>query len=145
EVERPDLVLVERGQVVRVVTPGEDRGVDPRVQRLHASAEQLRDLGQLLDPRHLDSVLGEMLCGAGAGDDLDAHLREPGRDLGQPLLVVRGQKRALDHEMSSLAACGSSRCSTSWTRARSVSTVSSSRTGTCSATITGPVSTPSST
>ena len=140
-----DVVLVERGQVVRVVAPREDRRMDPRMQRLDASAEQLRDLGQVLDARHLEPVLREMVCGAAAGDDLDAQLGEAGRELGEPLLVERGQERALDHEISSLTACGSSRCSTSCTRARRVSTVSSSRTGTGSATITGPVSTPSST
>src|SRR5580765_1116502 len=125
-----------------MVAASQDRGVNPRVQRLHAPAEQLRDLGQLLDTRHLEPVLREMVCGAAAGDDLHSQLPEAGRELGVPLLVERGQERALDHEISSLTACGSSRCSTSWTRARRVSTVSSSRTGTGSATITGPVSTP---
>ena len=140
-----DVVLVERGQVVRMVAAGEDRRMDPRVQRLDAAAEQLRDLGQLLDARHLDPVLGQVVRRSPAGDDLDPELPEAGRELGQALLVERRQERALDHEISSLTASGSSRCSTSCTRARRVSTVSSSRTGTSSATITGPVSTPSST
>src|SRR5262245_12037497 len=140
-----DVVLVERCKVVRVVAPREDRRVDPRVQCLHAAAEQLGNLGQLLDPRDLDPVLGQVIRSAAAGDDLDAELREPGCELGQSFLVERGQERALDHEISSLTASGSNRCSASWTRARSVSTVSSSRTGTGSAAITGPESTPSST
>ena len=140
-----DVVLVERGQVVRVVTAGEDRGVDPRVQCFDPASEQLRDLGQLLDARDLDPVLREVICSAAARDDLDAQLREPGRELGQSFLVVRRDQRALDQEISSLTASESSRCSTSCTRARNVSTVSSSRTGTGSAAITGPESTPSST
>ncbi len=84
-----DVVLVERREVVRVVAPRQDRRVDARVQRLHAPTEQLRDLGQLLDARHLEPVLREMVCGAAAGDDLDSQLREAGRELGEPLLVER--------------------------------------------------------
>jgi hypothetical protein len=37
EVERPDVVLVERGEVVRMVAPREDRRVDARMQRLDAA------------------------------------------------------------------------------------------------------------
>ena len=146
EVERADAVLVERGEVVRVVSAGQDRGVDPRVQGLHAAAEELGDLGQVLDPRGLDSVLLEVVGGAAAGDQLDAELFEPTRELGETFLVERGQEGALDHDViSSRTACGKRRCSTAWTRARSVSTVSSSWIGTRSATMTGPVSMPSST
>ena len=145
EVERADVVLVERREVVRMVAPREDRGVDARVQRLHAPAEELRDLRQVLDPRHLEAVLGQVVGRPAAGDDVDAELGEAAGELGQPGLVECGDEGAFDQEISSRTAFGSSRCSTSWTRARSVSTVSSSRTGTGSATITEPVSTPSST
>jgi hypothetical protein len=140
-----DVVLVERRQVVRVVAPGQDRRVDARMQRLDPAAEQLRDLGQLLDARDLDAVLRKMVGGPAAGDDLDPELDEPRRELRQPFLVVGRNERALDQEISSLTVSGSSRCSASCTRARSVSTVSPSRTGTGSALITGPESTPSST
>ena len=131
-------VLVQRGQVVRVVATGEDRGVNVRMERLDAASEQLGDLRQVVDTPDLDPVLRQVVGGAAAGDELDA-------ELGEALLVVRRQKCALDQEISSLTACGSSRRSTSCTRARRVSTVSPSRTGTGSAAITGPVSTPSST
>jgi hypothetical protein len=57
EVERPDVVLVERGEVVRVVPSREDRRVDAGMERLYATAEQLGDLRQLLDARRLDSAL----------------------------------------------------------------------------------------
>ena len=145
EVERANVVLVERSEVVRMVAPREDRGVDPGVQSLHAPAEELRDLGQVLDPRHVEAVLGQVVGSPAAGDDVDAEPGEATGELGQPGLVEGRDERPFDQEISSRTALGSSRCSTSWTRARSVSTVSSSRTGTGSATITGPVSTPLST
>jgi len=55
--------------------------VDPRVQSLHSPAEELRDLGQVLDPRDVDPGLREMVGGAAARDDLDAQLGEALREL----------------------------------------------------------------
>ena len=139
-------MLVERREIVRMVSPGQDGGVNPWVQGLHAPAEELGDLGQGLDPRGLDPVLLEVVGGAAAGDELDAEVGEPLRELGEAFLFERGEQGALDHDViSSRTACGKRRCSTAWTRARSVSTVSSSCIGTRSATMTGPVSMPSST
>jgi hypothetical protein len=40
-------------------------------------------------------VLREMVCGTAAGDDLDAQLREAGRELGEPLLVERTGARSI--------------------------------------------------
>jgi len=39
EVERLDVVVLELVAVVGAVAPGEDRCVDPRVQRLHPPAQ----------------------------------------------------------------------------------------------------------
>jgi hypothetical protein len=50
-------VLVERGEVVRMVAPREDRRVDARMQRLDAAAQQLGGLRQLFDTRRLDTAL----------------------------------------------------------------------------------------
>ena len=119
--------------------------MDPRVERLDAAAEHLGDLGQLLDGRRVDAALREMLGSAAACDQVDAEILETLRELDQPGLVPGGQESAPDHSIKPRTVLGSSRCSTAWTRARRLSTVSSSRTGTGSATITAPVSTPSST
>ena len=83
EVERLDAVLVERREVVGVVAAGEDRGVDARVKRLDASAEELGDLGQVLDALDVDPVLGQVVGGAAARDELDAEVGEPARELGR--------------------------------------------------------------
>jgi hypothetical protein len=145
EVERPDVVRLERGEVVWMVAASEDRGVDTGMERLDAASEQLGDLRQLVDSRRLDAALGEKLGGSAAGDELDVQLGETARELFEAVLVRDREQCPLDQEMSSLTVCGSRRCSTACTRARSVSTVSSFSTGTRSATITGPVSIPSST
>jgi hypothetical protein len=113
EVERPNVMLVERSEVVRMVAPREDRGVDPGVQSLHAPAEELRDLGQVLDPRHVEAVLGQVVGRPAAGDDVDAELGEAAGELGQASLVEGGDESAFDQEISSRTAFGNSRCSTS--------------------------------
>jgi hypothetical protein len=141
EVERPDVVLVERRNVVLAVASREDPRVDARVQRLHAAAEHLRRLGHRLDLVHGEAELLQMRCGAAARYEIPAEVREPSRERVEAGLVEDGDQRA----QSSRTTFGSSLCSTAWTRAFNVSTVSPSWTGTGSAVITGPVSIPSST
>ena len=77
EVERLDLLLVERLEVVGAVASREDAAVDARVQRLHASAEQLGRVRHVLDARDLHAVLLEERGRPAAGDDLEAELLEP--------------------------------------------------------------------
>ena len=104
--------------------------MDARVERLHAAAEHLRELGHALDARHLEAELLEVRGRAAARDELAAELGEPPRELVEPRLVVDRDQRA----HSSLTTSGSSRCSTAWIRSSSVSRGS---TGTGSWRITG--------
>ena len=146
EVERLDVVLLERGEVVVAVAPGEDRRVDARVQRLHAPAEQLRHLGHVLHRGHRDPELLQERCRAAARHDLDAELLEPAREVVQALFVIDREERSLDHEpTSSRTTFGKRRCSAACTRSRKLCSSSSGMTGTRSAAITGPVSIPPST
>ncbi len=145
EVEGLDPVVVERGVVVGPVAAGEDGSVDVRVQRLDPAAEQLWHLGQLLDRRHRDPDLLQEGGRAAAGDELDVELRQPAGERLEALLVVHREQRASDHWINPRTTCGSRRCSTAWTRSFSESASSSGSTGTRSAAITGPVSTPPST
>src|SRR5207248_159402 len=138
EIERTDLVLVQRREIVVEVAPREDRRVDARVERLDAAAEQLRDVGQRLDVLDLEPERLERTRGAAAGDELAARVGKAARELLEPGLVVDGDQRA----DSSLTTFGSSRCSTAWIRSGSVSRGS---TGTGSCARTGPESRPSST
>jgi hypothetical protein len=112
EVERTDAVLLERGEVVRVVAPREDRRVNAGMERLDATAEQLRNLRQLLDARRLDAALSEELGGSAAGDKLDVQLGEPACELLETGLVRDREERSLDHEISERTVSGSRRCST---------------------------------
>jgi hypothetical protein len=141
EVERQDLVLLEGRDVFLAIAAGEDPGVNPRVQRLHAPVQHLRRGGHVLDPVDLEAELFDEGGGAAARDELAAELRETLGELVESRLVVDRDQRA----HSSLTTLGRSSCSTAWMRARSVSTVSPSCTATRSCTITEPVSTPSST
>ena len=145
EVERADPVLVERGHVLAVVATRQDRGVDPRMQRLHTPVQQLRELGQLFDGRHDQALLAQVVGRPAARDELDPEAGEPPREVGDPRLVVDREKCPLDHATSSRTTRGSNWCSAACTRAFSVETVSPACTGTRSKAITGPESTPSST
>src|SRR5204863_1664448 len=144
EAERLDLVLLERRLVVRPVLPGQDRRVDPRVERLDAAAEELWHLGDLLDRRHRDPELGQEGRSAAARHELDVERHQPARELLEPGLVVDGDQRAF-HAISSRTTCGRRRCSTDWTRERRLCSSSPGSTGTGSAAITGPLSIPPST
>src|SRR3954453_4203951 len=139
EVEGLDRVLGEGGCVLRVVAARQDRGVNPRMQRLDTAAEHLGNAGELFDALdgHPDLVLEEVRWAA-AGDELPAELREAASESLQPDLVVDGDQCA----HSSRTTCGRSRCSTSWIRSTSVVRGS---TATGSWRMTGPVSSPSST
>src|SRR2546423_247658 len=88
EVERLDVVLVQCGVVVGPVAARENRGVDPRVQRLDPAAEELGHLGQLLDRRHVDPELVQERGRAAARHELEVELREAPCELLEPALVV---------------------------------------------------------
>ena len=93
EVERLDPLLGERLQVLVELAPGEDAGVDRRVERLDAAAEHLRRPGYLLDACHRQADVLEERRRAARGDELEAELGEPGREhLDARLLVDRDQR-----------------------------------------------------
>src|SRR5262249_33759738 len=115
--------------------------VDAGVQGLHPAPEHLREAGDVLDLRDRETPLFERRRRATARNELESELGETARERHDARLVVDGDQRA----HSSPTTFGSSRCSASWTRSRSDSTLSSGRTGTGSLAITAPVSTPAST
>ncbi len=139
EVERADLVGLERCGVLGVVAAREDGRVDTGMERLDPASEQLGDAGDLLDALDVEADLGlEEVRRSAARDELEVELGQAARELLQAGLVVDGDQRS----HSSLTTSGRIRCSTAWILARSVSRGS---TATGSWRITGPVSTPSST
>ena len=94
EVERSDLVLAQLVEVGLEPPPREDAGVDVRVERLDAPAEQLGDVGQLLDGDDVDAELGDVGGGAAARDDLDPEVGQPAGEDIQPGLVEDRHERA---------------------------------------------------
>ena len=95
EVERLDLLLVERREVVGAVASREDAAVDARVQRLHAAAEHLGRVRHVLDARHRRARAPR---GTSAVPPLATSSKpssvEPARELVEPGLVVDGDQRA---------------------------------------------------
>ena len=75
EVERLDAVLLERGEIVLRVAPGEDGRVDARVQRLDAPAEELGNVGQLVDRRDREAELGDVRGAPAARHEVDSRGR----------------------------------------------------------------------
>src|SRR6266508_915058 len=150
-----------------VALVGEQAAVDPRVERLHPAVEHLGEPGHVFDARHLQSCVADRGRGAAGGDERDATLGEPPREVHHTGLVVDGEQGppylanvAQDGPPSivtfrpsirrrpstnAAVAAGRRRCSTSWTRASNESQSSSSRTSNASCITIGPVSTPSST
>ena len=140
EVDEVDLLLLESLHVLVELAPREDAGMDARVERLDAAAQHLGSHGDRLHGGDGQAGLGQERRGASGRDELPAELGEAARELVDAFLVVDADQCAARH--SSLTTSGSSRCSAAWTRARRVSTVSPGRTGTLSAAMTAPVSTP---
>ena len=144
DVEGLELVLRERRSVLGQVAPGEDGRMDAGVKRLDPAAEHLGEPGHVLDARDGEPLVLEEPRRAAARDQLEAELGQSLREGAEPGLVVDGEERP-HAAVSSRTTRGSRSCSTAWTRARRVAGVSSGSTGTGSAAITAPVSTPSST
>ena len=137
QVEQLDPVLGERRQVGLDVAPGEETRVDVRVERLHPTAEHLRELGQLVDASSPagPSSRGESRC----------RRSQPAPSRGRPapsrarrarLVERRDQRRTV---LSRLPAAAGAR------RRGPLDSVSRGWTGTGSWRITAPVSSPSST
>jgi hypothetical protein len=61
EFEGDDVVLVQRRTMFGFVEIGQDRAVDPRVQRLHATVQHLRKTSHVLDVDVFDTGIGQSL------------------------------------------------------------------------------------
>ena len=75
QVDRLDALRLEGRHVVRVVAAREQRGVEPRVQGLHAPVEDLRRAGELGDVGDLEARVADRRRGAAGGEDLRRRAR----------------------------------------------------------------------
>ena len=105
QLERLDAQLRDRAGVLGVVLVGEQPGVHVGVEGLHPPAEDLREAGDLVDRGHRHAEVADPGGGRAGGDDLDAGLVQPLRELVEPRLVVDADERAADgdpgHRVSS--------------------------------------------
>ncbi|MGC0428171.1 hypothetical protein RKD32_004526 [Streptomyces sp. SAI-195] len=96
QVERRHAQLVELLTVALQAQVGEDAGVHLGVQGLDPPVQALGEAGQLLDLGDGDTGGGDPPGGRPGGDQLDAGLVQPARELLEPGLVVDADERATD-------------------------------------------------
>ncbi len=112
EVDRLDPLALEHRHVVGIVAPRQQRRVQPRVQRLHPTAEDLLLAGELGDVGDLQARLAQRAGGAAGREELDPQRRQRLGEVGDPGLVGdRDQRpahpdRAVAHGLGS-GVCGS--------------------------------------
>jgi hypothetical protein len=95
EIERLDAVLLECREIVLRIAPGEDGRVDARVQRLDAPAEELGNVGQLVDRRDREAELGDVRSAPAARHEVDPEVGEPACELVETGLVEDRDERTL--------------------------------------------------
>ena len=93
DIDRADVVLVERRHVGRIVPAREDATMDIRVQRLHAPVEDLGEPGDGADANDLEAGLLEHRSGAARRYDLVAGLGESAREIRDSCLVRDADER----------------------------------------------------
>ena len=141
QIDRRDTVLSQGGQMRGQVAPGEQASVNPRMQRLDATVEQLGEPGHRLHGQRRHPRVLERGRRSAGRDDLPAEVYQPLRERpDRPLVADRDQRarhesdvaRGMGRPASAAASttAGSIRCSAASTRPASVSAVSPGSTGT---------------
>jgi hypothetical protein len=87
DVDGADALLLELGELARNVAPGEDPGVDGRVERLDLAADEGRNLGQLRHGGDLDAIGREVLARPVGREDVDAQLAQLAGEDRDPVAV----------------------------------------------------------
>src|SRR4029079_14195827 len=92
EVDELDVVLRGLAQVLGVVAPGEETGVELGMERLDAAVHDLREAGEVLDAPDLEPGAHELPRGPAGGDHLDPELGQPAGEVDDAPLVGHGQQ-----------------------------------------------------
>ena len=90
-------MLLELGEMLRLVAPREDAAMHRRVQRLHAPVEDLRKAREIAYGAYRDARLSEDAEGVARREHLDAQAFEAARQFDQSSLVVRSEN-SVGHE-----------------------------------------------
>ena len=110
EVDRLDPLGLERRHVLGVAAAGEERRVQPRVQRLDPAAEDLLLAGELGDVGHLEPRLAQGGGGPAGAEQLDPGRGESLGEVGDPGLVGDRDQRSPDPDRAALGGLCSGVC-----------------------------------
>jgi hypothetical protein len=105
-VDQPQLVALERLQVVGSATAGEDAGVNRRVQRLDPPVQHFRETGQLRHRPHREARSGQVAGGTAGREELEAARRQTPSEFDQALLVRDAQQCSWHHPQSPVSSSG---------------------------------------
>ena len=97
EVDRLDARLLELIEVRGVVAAREERRVDLRVQRLHATAEERGRAGDVLDRARADALRGQRGARSVGGDELPAEVAQAAREHVETSAVRDGEESPQRH------------------------------------------------
>ncbi len=95
DVDGNDLLLLDRLEVRRLVTAGQDAAVHDRMQGLDPSVEDLGEAGGRRDFRHRNAGVGESLGRSTSREELETTGHEPATQFDDPVLAVDGDESSL--------------------------------------------------
>jgi hypothetical protein len=93
EIDVLDVVLGCGAHVPGVAADGQQAGVEPGVQRLHAAVHDLREAGEVLDAADLEARLAQLGRRAAGRDDLHPQGGKAAPEVHDAALVGDGQQR----------------------------------------------------
>ena len=93
DVDQLQVAIREFLKVARLITPGQDTGVDVGMQSLDPSIQQFRESRELLQRVHLDPGVFQGTLGAAGRVHRDPELLEPAGEIDQSGLVGNAEKR----------------------------------------------------
>ena len=96
EVDRLDVVLLERLGVLGRVAHREQARVELGVQRLDAAVHDLGEARVVVDRADLEAGVGQLAGGAARRHELDPELGQPAGEVHDARLVGHGEERAAD-------------------------------------------------
>src|SRR6185369_13005021 len=87
QIYRLNSVLLQCGDMVRVIANGEQTTMHARMQRFHAPVHHFRKTGDLRDVAHLEARVTQRLCGSTRADDLHVEAAELAGEIDNSVLV----------------------------------------------------------
>ena len=80
-------MLAHRGHVLRLAAHVENAAVNFGMKRLHPAIQHFGKAGEIGDVADFDTGIAQQLGRAAGRDQIDAHVRQSARKLGQPCFI----------------------------------------------------------